>query len=527
VQLQDGEEAAREFLKHRCASDKELFAEMFCPHYCTREFNQFHRDLFGASHFGERRLRRVDAAPRGSAKSTFITLIEPIHDICYGLEKYILIISNTGPLAAAKLKDIRSEILSNFELQAAFGVRFPGRSPGETQFVVESNCGSVAFTAVGRGSQVRGARFGAYRPTKVICDDVEHSDEVHNERIRQKTHDWFFEDVVKVGDVDTSIKVVGTILHKQSLLSDLRANPAFSGKTYQSIISWSERQGLWDEWTKIYINIDNENRLADSQAFYDANKSDMLKGTKVLWPEKEDYLALMKEMLEIGRRAFFKEKQNEPQGASDMIFERVHWYRDRGDWIEIEETGMKVPKNTLGEARAVLDPSTGQTKPKQGKLGDFSCLLTGYQDMKGRILVHHDWTKRVAPTQFINAIFEHHEKFKYEKFGVETNLYRNLLLPNILEEQKRRNQKGAGVNIKFYDIEQTENKIERIFRLEPKVNHGLILFNRALSETFRQQLEDFPHADHDDCPDALEMLHSIFKKQYKAAGYNVNPMIGK
>jgi predicted phage terminase large subunit-like protein len=148
-------------------------------------------------------------------------------------------------------------------------------------------------------------------------------------------------------------------------------------------------------------------------------------------------------------------------------------------------------------------------------------------DLKGRVFVHHDWTKRVAPTQFINAIFEHHEKFKYEKFGVETNLYRNLLLPNILEEQKRRNSKGAGVKIAFYDIEQTENKIERIFRLEPKVNHGLILFNRALSETFRQQLEDFPHADHDDCPDALEMLYSMFKKQYRASGHNISPMLGR
>jgi len=448
----------------------------------------------------------------------------------------VVIISNTEPLATQKLKDIRNEILANPELQDTYGVRFPVKRPGETQFIVESQAGQVAFMAFGRGAQVRGVRFGAYRPTKVICDDVEHSDEVHNERIRQKTHDWFFEDVVKVGDTGTTIEVVGTVLHKQSLLSELIRNPAYDGEIYKSVISWADRQDLWEKWERIYTDLDNDKRSEDAQRFYEENRAEMLKGTKVLWPEKEDYLALMKEMIEIGKRAFWKEKQNSPLGADEAVFDRVHWYREtsinngqtRGIVIESTDAFIAYSKLTPN-AYGVLDPSTGQVKAKSGKLGDWTCLLSGFKDPNGRVLVHEDWTKRVPPTKYIEAIFEHHEKYQYQKFGVETNLYRNLLMPNILAERQRREAQRNGELLKlpFYDIEQVENKTERIYRLEPKVSHGWIVFNRALSQEFKQQLEDFPHADHDDCPDALEMLWSLIHDKYRASAVVASAMSGR
>jgi predicted phage terminase large subunit-like protein len=517
----------------RCATDQELFCLLFFPHYCTREFNPFHMDFFEDTIFGERAIRRARAAPRGSAKSTLATLVKPIHDVCYGLERFILLISNTADLAAQKLKDIRAEVLSNTALASIYGLRFPKKNPGETQFILISDAGQTMFMAFGRGAQIRGVRFGEHRPSKVVCDDVEHSDEVYNERIRNKTLDWFREDVGKVGDTHTNIEFVGTVLHRQSLLATLISNPAYDSRLYKSVISWSERPDLWDEWTKLYTNIDDPDRLERSDAFYKANEAEMLKGTKVLWPEKEDYLYLMKEMIEIGRRSFFKEKQNEPLGAEDKVFEKIQWYREInhpqwGRGIEIESNGTFIPwRDLIHNTYGVLDPSTGQTKAKKGKLGDFSSLVTGFYHHTGRLFVHEDWTRREPPTKQIAEIFNHHEKWTYQKFGVETNLYRNLLLPNIIQERKVREESlKKKLHLPFYDIEQTENKEARIYRIEPKVTHGWILLNRALSEQFKTQLEEFPHADHDDCPDALEMLWGLVHNRYKPAGVSVDPMGG-
>lgn len=506
-----------------------LFAAYFFPHYCRHDFNLFHRDVFASSVLGERAVRRVRAAPRGYAKSTITALIKPIHDVCYGLENFIVIISNTQDQANGKLKDIRSEVLQNDRLIEFFGIRFPRKNPGETAY--ELLCGkySCKFMAVGAGVEIRGIRYGAHRPTKIVADDSEHSEEVHNEDIRKKYEDWYFQVVSNIGNEHTNIEFIGTVLHRESLLMKLLKNPAYDAKLYKAVISWSDRQDLWEEWTRLYTNLDDDGRKERSDAFYKSYEPAMLKGVQVLWPEKESYLWLMKEMVEKGKRNFMKEKQNEPIHMGDALFETFHWYREVPTGIQIESSGKIIPWSHIGQAYGVIDPATGQTKAKKGRAGDYACLLTGFQDPKGRLLVHHDWTKRAKPTKQITEIFELHERFNYNKFGVETNLYRELLLPNIVDERKRREEeKKRAIQIAFYDIEQTENKDKRIHTLEPRVSHGWILFNRALSQEFMGMMESYPTPGaHDDAPDSLEMLWNLVNNRYSASPLSMGVMGGR
>ena len=485
-----------------------------------------HLDFFKYWNEVERPYRRAIGAPRGFAKSSFSVLIKPIHDICYQLERYILIISDTRVQANLKLKDIRAEILNNVELVSDYELSFPTKKPAESQFVINSRDHEVKVQAFSTGSQVRGVRFGAHRPSKVILDDAEHSEEVFNEEIRAKHKDWFDEDIANVGDEDTNIELVGTVLHPDSLLINLTKNPAYDSEIYKAIIEWSPNQEIWDQWSGIYMNLENSRRKTDARKFFLSHKSVMLKDTKVLWPEKESYYYLMQQLVEKGRRAFMKEKMNSPMASDECIFEKIAWYREVDGGIEIEETGTFIKWTELEhEGYGVLDPSTGQTKAKRGKLGDFSCLLTGFQDPFGRLLVHDAWLKRAAPTKYINEIFEHHEKYNYNKFGVETNLYRNLLLPNIVKERTNREESlKKKIRIPFYDIENVDNKEKRIYTLEPKVTHGWILFNRKLDINFMNQLLDFPHADHDDGPDALEMLYGLVNKRYGVSPVSLNPV---
>lgn len=513
------DEEAFELLFHRMATDRELFSVLFFPHYCEIEFNQFHLDLFKRLGFRERKVRRASGAPRGAAKSTHESLIEPLHDACYACETFILFVSSTDILANAKLKDIRAEVLSNPDLQDWYGIRFPTKKVAESEFLVISDLGETYFAARGKGSQVRGIRYKQHRPSKIVFDDFESSDEVRNESLREKTEAIYHEEFGKTGNQFTNIVVVGTVLHRDSLLSKLLKNPTYDSRLYKAIINWSVREDLWEEWRKIIRNIGNDQRMADAKSYFEANQVEMLRETKVLWPEKETYYDHMLDMEEIGRRAFFKEKQNDPLGSDENVFEKIHWYREETGGIRIESTNEFISWDRMKMSCAgALDPAAGTTKPKSGKKTDWAVQLTGYKEPKGRLLVHHDITKRVSPTKQIENIFEGHEKFTYFRFAVETNLFRNLLLPNIVMERKRREKiKGELLRIPFYDVEQTENKHERIYRLEPKVNHGWILFNRALSSDFIRMLEDFPFNDHDDGPDCLEILWNTVNGVYKAA----------
>lgn len=519
-------------LYYRCATDLELFALTYFPHYCKHPFSEFHYETFEEYEYGERQVRRGSGAPRGYAKSTIKALIKPIHDLCYGLEKFIVIFSNGESQALGKLRDIRSELLSNTDLINAYGIRFLRKQVAEGQFEVFAGDFSCKFEAYGSGSQVRGIRYGSERPSKIICDDVEHPEEVENESIRQKYFNWYQEDVVKIGDEKTNIEFIGTVLHKKSLLMDILENPLYSSKSYKAVISWSTRQDLWEEWKKrlIDLEIPKEERLHNADKFYEENKEQMLEGVKVLWPEKEPYVYLMKELVEGGKRAFMKEKQNDPQGSEDKVFEKFHFYREAEDGkykgILIESSNVFIPFVHL-RAYGVIDPATGQTKARPGKKGDFTCIVTGFTDPKDRLLVHRDWTRRVPPSEFIKRIFIEHEEWKYEKFGVETNLYRNLLLPNIIAMKKEiEKETKKSIQLPLYDIESIENKEKRIYTLEPKITNGYILFNRALSQEFMNQIEDFPKGDHDDCPDALEMLWGLVKNRYKMNSIGLNAMGG-
>jgi len=515
-------------IRARCEKDFETFCYLFFPHYAKYPFNQFHRDCFEFYRDHTRGIRVIDGAPRGYAKSTVKGLFKPLHDLAYGLENYILYVSCTESQAVAKLKDIRAEIVTNDGLFATYGMQFSRKNPGESSFTIISSDQEIFLQAVGSGTEIRGLRFHENRPSKIILDDVEDSEEVFNEEIRDKVKSWYFEVISNLGSNETNIEVIGTVLHKKSLLKSLVENPAYKSKLYKAVVSWADRQDLWEQWRKIYTNLDDPERVLKSDQFYKDNEVEMLKGTKVLWPEKESYLFLMKEMIEKGKKAFFKEKQNEPIGDEDTLFDRIHWYHETDKGLLIESSGAIVTWDEL-TAYGVIDPATGESKKKTKTKLDFTCLLSGYQDFKGRLFVHKDWTKREKPTRYISEIFEHHEVMGYEKFAVETNLYRNLLMENIVRERKNREAerktagvKNWGLRIPFYEIENRDKKEKRIFTLEPKVTHGWILFNRSLSMEFMDQVEHFPNGDHDDGPDALEMLWGLVNNRYKPSPVELN-----
>lgn len=522
----ESERVYQKVLYDICSFNYEVFAEKYFPHYCTLEPNGFHEAIYENPRIGEKKLRDATAAPRGYAKTTHEALIRPIHDLCYGHEKFVVILSATNDLAIGKIKDIRDELSHNTELRADYEISFDTPRPGSEGFVAYAGKHKIRYQGHGRGVELRGLRWNQYRPSKIVLDDIEDSEEVQNEALRKKDEQWFQDVVGKLGDQGTSIKFIGTILHKQSLLAKVLKNPAYTGKIYRAIEKWSDNPELWQRWEAIYTNLDNDNRLADSEKFYHENEAKLLKGTQVLWPARDSYLSLQKEIVEFGMRSFRKEKQNDPVLDEDAVFTKFHWYKETAEGLLIESTNTLVKWEELkGTARGALDPATGETKPKAGSLGDYAALGTGYKDSKDRLFVHDVWIERKPPTAYIEQIFEHHLKYEYHSFAVETNLYRNLLMQNIVAERKRLEAKtGKIIRIPFYEVENVENKRKRIYALEPKVTHGWILFNRALRQVFLDQMEQFPHADHDDGPDMLEMLWKLVQGFYRPAPLSINPL---
>ena len=89
--------------------------------------------------------------------------------------------------------------------------------------------------------------------------------------------------------------------------------------------------------------------------------------------------------------------------------------------------------------------------------------------------------------------------YPFKKFGVEANQFQSLMVDNL---ERRANEVGVRLRVKA--IESRTTKHSRIANLEPEIAQGRIRFRKRDQELL-DQLRAFPHAAHDDGPDALEM----------------------
>jgi predicted phage terminase large subunit-like protein len=472
-----------------------------------------HRDFFKLEkNPGRRGRREVTAAPRGNAKTTIKTTIKTIHAICYGYEKFIVILSNSGPEADEKVRDILIELETNKRLRQVFGQLAPIKGNrktgrwGTTDFVTTNK---IRVLAKSKGKQVRGLKHGHYRPTLIILDDVEAPEEVRTPEQRKKTRDWLFKDVMKAGGLGgkTNVIFVGTVLHQEGLLAELLKNPGWEPHFYRSVIRHADRQDLWNQWREAFCQLENPNRLKDARAFYEANKAEMLKGVEVLWPDGEPYYSLMAQRITDGEAAFNSEKQNEPLDPSRQLFNMAEAKRFKIVYNEyhqpkeirwLDKSERVIPWDHIKEIVAFHDPAMGK-KPTSNNEPDFTAIVVVAIDLSGYMYCLDAYVEKDPPSKQVVAAFALHQKWSISRLFLETQNFQELLKDKYIAEQKN----FFGYPLRVVGVNQHEDKYARISTLEPEIAHGFLAFNIDLNRRLYEQLEQFPTGC-DDGPDALE-----------------------
>lgn len=486
--------------KKRAGTDFEFFARTYFPHYFECESSDLHR------YFAERYPKMIvranetgkgdkeaDAAPRANAKSTWTTLFLPMWCIANRLRHYIMPVSETAAQAESFLSFIKVELESNERLKQDFPEICGEGSVWRAMMIITRN--GVKVHAAGAGQKLRGFRHGSKRPDLVICDDLENDEAVRSPDQRKKLEAWFFKALMKIGQPNTVFIVVGTILHYASLLSDLLQKPGWKGRKFKSVIRFSNSK-LWDTWQQKFANIvdGKEQAEADADAFFEENKAEMLADTEVLWPEREPYYDLMKMRVD-GHAYFDSEKQNEPINPDDCLFleEEVQFWDD-GD---VDLDGVPF--------YGVLDPSMG----KQSKRHDPAALLVGRFKHDILWVEVADIDKR-HPSQLIEDVLSYHERFSFQQFGVETVQFQEFF-KDTLEKEAHKKQ----LTLNVVPIDSHSDKFLRIQTLQPWIKNGWIRIKRH-HNMLLQQLVQYPMGDHDDGPDALEMLKSLVETAKRA-----------
>lgn len=235
---------------------------------------QFHKELWNL--MCDDHPFAAAAAPRSHAKSTAVTHSFSLACICFKLKSHILIVSNTEAQAINFLNDIKTEFYENEDLIKTFGFkRFI--KDAQTEVVGEFEDGSK-FRVVAKGSEqkIRGIKWRNKRPDLIMIDDAEDDEIVMNEERRHKFRSWFRNALLPCGSDTCHYRMVGTILHMDSVLESLMPPkaPADKGDNYHdSTVLYKLKEVNLDR-RRQWISI----RFRAHPSMYDFSE--------ILWPEQ-------------------------------------------------------------------------------------------------------------------------------------------------------------------------------------------------------------------------------------------------
>lgn len=472
---------SEERVKNGC-HDFRFFAKTYFPHYVSPHDSTLHSYLYQRLthliHAPQTGSKLAIAAPRSEAKSTLVTQIFTLWCIVTGKRMFILIIMDTLHQATTLLEAIKAELEANPRLKQDFP-HSVGRGQTWSEGIAVTNNGA-RIQAFGSGQRMRGLRHGARRPDLVICDDLENDENVRSRRQRDKLDEWLRSVVLKLGPPDDSMDLlcVGTILHHDSLLARLFHNPLWESKRFQAIIRWPDDMSLWDRWQDILTQ--EGERAADH--FFNEHREAMEAGSQISWPQVRSLETLMKIRCRDGADTFDAELQNLPQHHNAPFQHFFHWVHKDPHWLYF----------------GAVDPSLG----KSGQQGDPSAIVVaGYDRESGILHVVEADIRRRHPDQIIADVIASQERYQCRLWVIETIQFQEFFKDELIRRSAKQ-----GVPVPTKGIKPFRDKGLRISALQPHVNNGLIRFHPSC-HTLLEQLRHWGEGeDHDDGPDALEMV---------------------
>jgi phage terminase large subunit-like protein len=474
------------------------WALRYLPEYFTDRPAPFHTELMRDLEDPENRLvARV--APRGHAKSTCATLAYPLWCICERRRRNIAIITHETSLATQFVRDIRLELETNERIIDRYGDlceddgedraerkarRHGGTKARRTKRKTtkrrrRSKWSQATFTtatgitvqAKGTGASFRGARVGPNRPDLIICDDIEKDEHVASPEGRRKLEHWLRQVVMPALAPDGQLVVLGSLIHYDSLLANLRDPRRFPRWSY-----------------KVYRALEAE--LSDDGQYY----------LKALWPDRWPVERLQEERERVGTLAFEQEYMANPIDDSIRVF--------RPEWLQRYDLEELAGKELI--TIMAVDPATGVSG------GDYFALWVGGIDRHtGVIYTRALNLQRIGVVEQVKRVVEAFQQWKPIKIGIETVAYQ-VALKEILDEHSRQHH----LYMPIVPIRTTANKRARIEGSSPFYENGTFRLLPTLDPEIESQFLHFPKARHDDAPDVCAMGIELARTLRTAGTFN-------
>jgi len=426
------------------------------------------------------------AAPRYHAKSTAVTHAYTLASVLFRESRYALIVSDTVTQAVQFLGDIKKELLDNDDLRSLFGVKgFPKDT--EDDLIVEMEDGwTFRIQAKGSEQKLRGLKWANLRPDLIIGDDMENDEIVMNKDRRQKFKRWFYGALIPCVSSTGKIRIVGTILHLDSLLENLM--PASLLSSHRGVKS------LIKEDLKEY----STNVLPWRSVKYRAHTDDF---KILLWPEMKTSQEFRMQKDDYVRQGladvYSQEMLNIPLDITDTFFKKT-------DFVPIKPEDEK--KNLVYYATCDLAVS-------QSQRADYSAFVVGGMDEEGKLYCKHVIKDRMDALEIVDTILMIQKIYKPVLFGLEQGTIQKAIGPYLNEEMLKR---GEFINTIL--LKPSGDKLTRARSIQARMRSGACKFDKDADwyQNFEDELLRFPRDKHDDQVDAWAYLGLMLDRMWEA-----------
>jgi len=429
------------------------------------------------------------SAPRGHAKTTGMTVSYGLATLLFRERKFMLLVSDTESQAAMFLGYFKEQLQENEALIQLFGLKRNEKGlvqfhkDTETDIIVEMEDGHK-FRVIAKGAEqkLRGLIWSGSRPDIILCDDMENDELVMNKERREKMRKWFYSALLPCISSKGIIRVVGTILHMDSLLERLMPRPYDKHSVQEPLKLWSplKRSG----WKGVK---------------YRAHTPDF---SCILWPEKHSEESLrqkQQEYLDMGMPdVYSQEYLNIPLDESVAYFKR-------NDFEALTEDDKKLPlKYYITADLAVSEASRA----------DYSVFIIAGMDEQRRVHVKQVIRERIDGREIVETILRLQRIYQPEVIGIEEMQVSKAIGPFLREEMVKQNTYPTLMLLKHGG----KDKIARARSIQARMRAKSVRFDKGCDwyPTFEDELTRFPRDTHDDQVDSFAYLGLLLDKMIEA-----------
>jgi len=475
-------------------ADARILAEQdfywFCVEVCGYPdlHPPLHRDLL--CHFlqqfesSDKPVGNLEVA-RGHFKSTIASICYPLWMLMRDPDLRILIVHGKRDMAVKMLRELKSHLIRNDRLRAIAPDAFWADPAKQSNLWLadqinvrrerENKVPSVTVTGV--DSSVVSQHYHLQ-----IHDDLVFKENVGTPDMREKTRQFRRESrslFERTGGLNKTLNI-GTRWHYDDAHQELEDGAAGEGP-YAGMVHQLKLGCRKDDGTPLFPTI---------------------------WTNEE----LERERQLQGSHVFSCQFENNPVPDGEAYFKRkdFRWFDDLPNWERYPKEGD--PQSPYYFYTAV-DPNRSQQT-----LADPAVVMTAAIEASGDIWIVDMSRGHPTGSELVQIIRSHLERWNPRELIVESNNFQLQLCNWIREDQISH---GQAWPIRSVVRGPTTRKIDRIGALQPLVERGG-LHIRSGFDVVGQELEQWPHAKHDDTLDALSDIYT-FGDRPSAVHNNARP----